>query len=101
MALTAAQLEQYRNEGYAVGGRILNDDELARLRAVLDSAWVQSEQVIPAALWYYIEIHLDPRRNRPHLRFSVRVRLGRAPSLPCSRESRPPQLRKLILHVFQ
>ena len=37
MALTAAQLEQYRNEGYAVGGRILDDDELARLRAALDS----------------------------------------------------------------
>ena len=37
MTLTAAQLEQYRNEGYAVGGRILDDDELARLRAALDS----------------------------------------------------------------
>ena len=37
MSLTHAQLEQYRNEGYAVGGRILDDSELARLRAELDS----------------------------------------------------------------
>lgn len=37
MPLTAAQLEQYRADGFAVGGRILDDDELARLRTVLDS----------------------------------------------------------------
>ncbi len=37
MSLTDTQLEQYRAEGYAVGGRILDDDELARLRAELDA----------------------------------------------------------------
>lgn len=37
MSLTDAQIEQYRVEGYAVGGRILDDDALARLRAELDA----------------------------------------------------------------
>ena len=35
--MTDAQLEQYRVEGYAVGGRILDDDEMARLRTELDA----------------------------------------------------------------
>ena len=37
MPLTAAQLEQYRAEGYAVGSRILEDNTLSRLRDELDS----------------------------------------------------------------
>ena len=35
--MTDAQLEQYRVEGYAVGGRILDDDEMAWLRTELDA----------------------------------------------------------------
>ena len=37
MPLTAAQLKWYRADGYAVGGRILDDNALVRLRAELDS----------------------------------------------------------------
>ncbi len=37
MPLTAAQLKRYRADGYAVGGRILDDNALVRLRAELDS----------------------------------------------------------------
>ena len=36
MALTEQQLEQYRREGYAKGGRILDEVELERLRAEMD-----------------------------------------------------------------
>ena len=31
--LTDAQLKQYEDEGYVICGRILDDDELSRLRA--------------------------------------------------------------------
>ncbi len=37
MPLTAAQLKRYRADGCAVGGRILDDNALVRLRAELDS----------------------------------------------------------------
>jgi ectoine hydroxylase-related dioxygenase (phytanoyl-CoA dioxygenase family) len=37
MTLTTAQLKRYRADGYAVGGRILDDNALVRLRAELDS----------------------------------------------------------------
>ena len=37
MTLTAAQLKQYEQEGFAVGGCILCENGLARLRAEIDS----------------------------------------------------------------
>lgn len=37
MPLTDRQLEQYRSEGYAAGGRILDDRQLERLRAEIDT----------------------------------------------------------------
>ena len=36
MPLTDRQLEQYRSDGYATGGRILDDEQFERLRAEID-----------------------------------------------------------------
>ncbi len=69
MALTPDRLDQYRQDGYAVGGRLFDTDELTRLRREIDALIAalpegQRPENMPSVHFttaYFRELFLDDR----------------------------------------